>query len=91
MPWSQHWHQARPMGQEVRNYPASPYPRPGLHGAPRYRRVATTPMPALVPNIARLCRFPGRDAGFGAQRGFCHPLTLTLLASVIVARADGRW
>ena len=40
---------------------------------PRYRRVATAPMPALVPNSARLCRFPGRDAGFGAQRGFCRP------------------
>ena len=63
---------------------------PGLATEPpRYRRVATAPMPALVPNLARLCRFPGRDAGFGAQRGFCHPLTLTLLASVIT-RADGR-
>jgi hypothetical protein len=28
MPWSKHWHQARPMGRGVRNYPASPYPRP---------------------------------------------------------------
>ena len=65
---------------------------PGLATEPpRYRRVATAPRSALVPNNPRLCRFPGRDAGFGAQRGFCHPLTLTLLASVIVARADGRW
>ena len=40
---------------------------------PRYRCVATAPRPALVPNIARLCRFPGRDVGFGAQRGFCRP------------------
>ena len=47
---------------------------PGLATEPpRYRRVATAPMPALVPNIARLCRFPGRDAGFGAQRGFRSP------------------
>jgi hypothetical protein len=38
---------------------------------PRYRRVATAPRPALVPNIARLCGFPGREAGFGA-RGFCR-------------------
>ena len=28
MPWPQHWHQARPMGHRVRNYPASSYPRP---------------------------------------------------------------
>ena len=28
MPWSQHWHQAWPMGRGVRNHPASPYPRP---------------------------------------------------------------
>ena len=28
MPWSQHWHQARLKGRGVRNYPASPYPRP---------------------------------------------------------------
>ena len=47
---------------------------PGLATEPpRYRRVATAPRPALVPNIARLCRFPGRDAGFGAQRGFRRP------------------
>ena len=47
---------------------------PGLATEPpRYRRVATAPMPALVPNAPRLCRFPGRDAGFGAQRGFCRP------------------
>ena len=47
---------------------------PGLATEPpRHRRVATSPRPALVPNIPRLCRFPGRDAGFGAQRGFCRP------------------
>ena len=28
MPWSQQQHQARLMGQRVRNYPTSPYPRP---------------------------------------------------------------
>ena len=63
---------------------------PGLATEPpRHRRVATAPRSALVPNNPRLCRFPGREAGFGAQRGFCHPLTLTLLASV-TTRADGR-
>ena len=47
---------------------------PGLATEPpRYRRVATVPMPALVPNIARPCRFPGRGTGFGAQRGFRSP------------------
>jgi hypothetical protein len=47
---------------------------PGLATEPpRYRRVATAPRPALVPNIPRLCRFSGREAGFGAQRGFCRP------------------
>ena len=40
---------------------------------PRYRGVATAPRPALIPNIARLCRFPGRETGSGAQRGFCRP------------------
>ena len=39
---------------------------------PRYLRVATSPRPALVPNIPRLCGFPGREGGFGAQRGFCR-------------------
>ena len=44
---------------------------PGLATEPpRYRRVATAPRPALVPNIARLCGFPGLEADFGAQRGF---------------------
>ena len=47
---------------------------PGLATEPpRHRRVATAPRSALVPNNPRLCRFPGREAGFGAQRGFCRP------------------
>ena len=47
---------------------------PGLATEPpRYRRVATAPMPALVPNIPRLCGFPGRGTGFEAQRGLCRP------------------
>ena len=47
---------------------------PGLATEPpRYRRVATAPRPALVPKSQRLCRFPGREVGFGAQRGFCRP------------------
>ena len=39
----------------------------------RYPRVAMVPRPALVPSCARLCRFPGRDAAFRAQRGLCCP------------------
>ena len=39
MPWSQHWHQARPMDHRVRNYPASPYPRPSARVATEASRV----------------------------------------------------
>jgi len=47
---------------------------PGLATEPpRHRRVAMSPRPDLVPNIPRLCCFSGRDAGFGAQRGFRRP------------------
>jgi hypothetical protein len=40
---------------------------------PRYPRVAVVRRPALVSSCARLCRFPGRDAAFRAQRGLCRP------------------
>ena len=39
MPWPQHWHQAWPMGHRVRNYPASPYPRPSARAVTEGSRV----------------------------------------------------
>ena len=42
-------------------------PRPTME-PPRYPRVDMVPRPALVPSCTRLCRFPGQEAAFGAQR-----------------------
>jgi len=51
MPWSQHWHQAWPMGRGVRNYTTSPYPRPSARVVTEGSRV----------------RVSGSGLGFAAQ------------------------
>jgi hypothetical protein len=66
MPWPQHWHQARPMGHKVRNYPASPYPRPSARVATEASRVRVSGSGQGF--AARLCRGLVRTAlaGTGA-------------------------
>ena len=66
MPWPQHWHQARPMGQEVRNYPASPYPRPSARVVTEGSRVRVSG--SGLGFAARLCHALVRTAlaGTGA-------------------------
>ena len=63
MPWSQ---QARPMGHRVRNYPASPYPRPSARVITEGSRVRVSG--SGLGFVARLCRGLVRTplAGTGA-------------------------
>ena len=54
MPWPQHWHQAWPMGHRVRNYRASPYPRPSARAVTEASRVRVSGWGLGF--AARLCR-----------------------------------
>ena len=66
MPWPQHWHQAWPMGHRVRNYRASPYPRPSARAVTEASRVRVSGWGLGF--AARLCRGLVRTplAGTGA-------------------------
>ena len=70
MPWSQHWYQAWPMGRGVgrgvRNYPASPYPRPSARVIMEASRVRVSGLGLGF--VARLCHALVRTAlaGTGA-------------------------
>ena len=65
MPWSQHLHQAWPMGQGVRNYPTSPYPRPSARVATEGSRVRVSG--SGLGFAARLCHELVRTALAGTS------------------------
>ena len=89
MPWPQHWHQARPMGHRVRNYPTSPYPRPSARVITEASRVRVSG--CGLGFAARLCHELVRTALAGT--GAYILTTPNRCARVVVfsRQGTGKW